>query len=304
MQVKSKSFFAALTANITWGFVSIPFRAIKEYPADQILFFRIVVSLVICGLYILCFKKEALKKDINTLMISGNYKPHIILLLSGILITLNWYTFIYVVNEVNLSTAAFAYMICPLITAAAGFILLKEQVTYLKLIAILVATSSIIMLATGSLSNVIWAIITATFYAFYLITQRVLQLFDKVVIIGFNMIVALVLISPLYLIHNYSFPLDLSFWINIFIIATLFTLIPLLLSLYALKNLPSSTVGIIIYINPVVAFGVAFLYFHENITFTEVLAYVLLVIAVIIFNWSLIRRLSSKFGKKEIVNFE
>src|SRR5690606_13336339 len=144
MQVKSKSFLAALTANITWGFVSIPFRAIKEYPADQILFFRILVSLLICGIYILCFKRNALKSDINTLMIRGNYKPHIILLLSGILITFNWYIFIYVVNEVNLSTAAFAYMICPLITAAAGFIILKEKVTHVKLIAILVATCSII----------------------------------------------------------------------------------------------------------------------------------------------------------------
>ena len=45
----------------------------------------------------------------------------------AILLTINWLTFIYVVNHVNVKSASFAYLICPVITAVLGFVLIKEK---------------------------------------------------------------------------------------------------------------------------------------------------------------------------------
>jgi chloramphenicol-sensitive protein RarD len=296
MTLKQKGLLAALSANTIWGFTSIPIRLLRTYPPEQILFFRIIISLAVCWTFILSYKKESLKltlKAINT----GGKKHYLLVISSGLLITLNWYAYIYVVNYVNLNTAAFAYMICPLITAVAGFIILKEEVSRLKFIAIGLALISIIALATGSFTDVLWSVITAAFYAFYLIVQRVLNSLDKIIVLGLQLIIAFVLTLPFFHEQLYHVPVDLTFWILVSAIAIVFTLIPLFLSLYALESLPSSTVGILIYINPVVAFSIAFLYFHESINPNQVLAYSLLVIAVIVFNWKIIN--SAVFRAKD-----
>jgi len=287
MTLKQKGLLAALSANTIWGFTSIPIRLLRTYPPEQILFFRIIISLIVCWTFILTYKKQCLKETFKTIN-SGGKKFYLLAICSGVLITLNWYAYIYVVNYVNLNSAAFAYMICPLITAVAGFLILKEEVSRLKFIAIGLALISITALATGSFTDVLWSVITAAFYAFYLIVQRILNSLDKIIVLGLQLIIALLLTLPFLYEQLLHIPTDLVFWELIVAISIFFTLIPLFLSLYALESLPSSTVGILIYINPVVAFHIAFLYFHESINLNQIFAYSLLVIAVIIFNWKII----------------
>ena len=291
MNKKASGLLAAMSANIIWGFFSIALRFLKDYSVDQILYYRIFASFIICWLVIAVFKRKQLINDFKQIEINREipkFKFWFLMIFSGVLITLNWFTFIYVVNNVNLKSAAFAYMVCPLITALAGFIILKEELSKIKFVAIAIAIISIIILATGSLTDVLWSVITAAFYAFYLIIQRVIKNVDKLNMLGFHLIISLIIVIPLFLFSSQPVPVHASFWINIVIIAVLFTLVPLLLSLYALNSLPSSTVGIIIYVNPIVAFGVAFFYFHETIKLNQLFAYLLLAIAVVIFNWKII----------------
>ena len=283
---------AALGANIIWGFFSIALRFLKDYSVDQILYYRIFVSFIICWIVIFLFNRKQLKADILQLRGDNDIpklKLWFLIILSGVLITLNWFTFIYVVNNVNLKSGAFAYMVCPLITALGGFLILKEELSRLKLIAIAIAIISIIILATGSFTDVMWSVITAAFYAFFLVIQRIIKTISKLNMLGFQLLIALFLILPLFFINLKPIPLNLSFWVDIVIIAIFFTLLPLLLSLFALNSLPSSTVGIIIYVNPIVAFGVAFFYFHETIKANQLFAYGLLAIAVVIFNWKILK---------------
>lgn len=291
MNKKASGLIAAMSANIIWGFFSIALRFLKNYPVDQILYYRIFASFIICWLAIAIFKRNQLINDFKQIKLNreiSKFKFWFLMIFSGVLITLNWFTFIYVVNNVNLKSAAFAYMVCPLITALAGFIILKEELSKVKFIAIAIAIVSIVILATGSYTDVLWSVITASFYAFYLIIQRVIKNVDKLNLLGFHLIIAMIIVLPLFLYNAQPVPSTPSFWADILIIASLFTLVPLLLSLYALNSLPSSTVGIIIYVNPIVAFGVAFFYFHETIKLNQLFAYLLLAIAVIIFNWKII----------------
>lgn len=303
MSKKTIGLLAALSANVIWGFMAIPLRLIKAYDADQILYYRIIVSFLISGLVVVFFNRKNLKTDITYLSsIKGKDFSNlaILIIVSGVFITLNWFTFIYVVNSINLKSAAFAYMICPLITALGGFILLKEELSKIKVMAIAIAVVSIFILATGSVHEVLWSIVTAAFYAFFLIIQRKIQSINKLNMLAFQMVVALVLIIPLFFILPQPIPAELSFWVNIIIISAFFTVLPLLLSLIALTSLPSSTVGILIYINPVVAFSVAFFYFNERIQANQLFAYGLLVCAVVIFNSKIIKESFFKFSKSSI----
>jgi chloramphenicol-sensitive protein RarD len=180
-------------------------------------------------------------------------------------------------------------MVCPLITAFSGFLILKEELSNLKLIALGIAFLSIVMLATGSFIDVLWSVIIAALYAFYLIIQRKMQHLDKLNVLALQITVAVLLMLPFYIYHHEGFPAGIWFWSHIVIIAVVFTVIPLFLSLYALIGIPSSTLGIIIYVNPIIAFAVAVLYFDEKISLHQLLAYLLLLFAVFLFNWNLIK---------------
>nr|WP_121269729.1 EamA family transporter [Pedobacter schmidteae] len=289
-----KYFFAGILSFAIWGFFSIPLRNLKAFPSEEILYYRIFTSLVFIWLAILIFRRKELRKDFAYLSsISVKDKRNILLQLvaSTLLLTGNWYTYIYAVNHVSLQSAAFAYMVCPLITAFGGFLILKEALSRLKLISLGIALVSILLLATGSLVDVLWSVIIASLYAFYLIIQRKMQHLDKLNVLAVQIGLAVLLMLPFYLLKHQGIPQDLWFWGNITVIAVFFTIIPLFMSLYALIGIPSSTLGIIIYTNPIIAFAVAIFYFGEHVDVHKLFAYLLLLTSVIVFNWSTIKEI-------------
>ena len=270
---------------------------LQDYPSEQILYYRIFTSLLLTWVYIFLFRKNQIKLDIEYIQKEEIYSVRKIIwlsLLAGLLITGNWFTYIYVVNNVSLKSAAFAYMVCPLITALGGFLILKEKLSTVKLIALGFALVSIVILAQGSLRDVLWSVLVAALYSFYLIIQRVMVRIDKFNMLGLHLLIAALLMLPFFLSDFEFFPSDPNFWITIVVISVFFTIIPLFLSLYALIGMPSSTLGIIIYINPIVAFAVAFFYFHEEISRYQVYSYLILLAAVIVFNWATIKEILFK----------
>lgn len=294
---KAKYFIAGIIPYIIWGTMSVPLRNIKGFPPQEILYYRLFISIVVVWSTILFFRKKALFSDLNflkSITLKEKYKLLLLTFLSAVLITGNWFTYIYAVNSVSLKSAAFAYMVCPLLTALCGFVILKEQLSKTKVIALLVAFVSIALLATGSLHEVLWAVVIASFYALYVIVLKVIKHIDKFNFLGVQLIISGLLLLPMYLTSAATFPTDTFFWSHIFLIAIIFTIIPLFLNSYALLGMPSSALGILIYLNPIVAFAVAFFYFKEKIDMHQLFAYLLLMLSIIIFNIQLIKGLIFK----------
>jgi len=283
---------AAIVSFAIWGFFSIPLRNIKAFPSQEILYYRVFASLIFIWIAILIFRKKYLYADISYIKSIPKSARNIILvqiLASTVFLTLNWFTFIYAINHVSLTSAAFAYMVCPLLTAFGGFIILKEELSKIKLISLLVAFLSIALLATGSFIEVLWSAGIAVFYAGYLLIQRKLQGLDKLNILAVQIAFSVLIMLPFFVYQYNGLPQGSVFWSHIIIIAIIFTIIPLFLNLYALIGIPSSTLGIMIYINPIIAFAVAVLYFNEHITLHQVYAYLLLLFSVFLFNWKAIK---------------
>lgn len=298
-----KYYSAAILAFVVWGAFSIPLKLLKGYPSTQILQYRVFTALIIISFFILAFGKAKLKKDIQVFTKSSKkerLKLSGLILLSSVLLMSNWFTYIYAVNHVSLTSAAFAYMVCPLITAFGGFFILKEHLTTIKLVGLSIALLSIVILATGSLREVLWSIGIASVYAFYLIIQRFIKQVDKLNMLGINLAISAIFMLPYFFLDHVVIPSEPVFWITILVVALFFTLLPLFLNLYALIELPSSTLGIIMYINPIIAFLVAFWYFDEPFHTNQLLAYGLLVIAVIVFNWGVIKGMANQKTAKEL----
>lgn len=294
---KGKYFLSGIASFIIWGFFAVPLRNLKGFPATEILYYRIFSALILIWTIIFLFRRPQLKKDMTFVKsLSKKAKSKLIWLtiLSTFLVTANWYTFIYAINNISIKSGAFAYMVCPLITALSGYLFLKEELSKLKLIALGIAFASIFLLATGSLVETIWSIGIAALYAFYLIIQRVINQVDKFNFLGVQLILSVIIMLPMYFSSWHPAPNTPTFWIVTLIIAVVFTIVPLFLSLYALLGIPSSTLGIIMYLNPIIAFAIAFLYFNEKIDTHQVFAYSLLLFAVALFNWGTIKGLLFK----------
>lgn len=294
-----KYLFSALSAAAIWGFISIPMRNMHQHSPEQILYYRVLTSLLIVWFIIFIFRWKRARLSyltVKNLHKTERRKTIILAFCAGVFITLNWFTFIYVINHVSLQSGVFAYLVCPIITAVCGFILLKEHLTKIKFLAILLAVISITVMATGSLIEVAWSVAVALTYAAYLIIQRVLLYIDKFTMLGLQLAISTVLLIPFFIGRYEPMPTDLSFWLNTISLSVIFTIIPLFLSMYALTGVPSSTVGITIYINPIIAFCVAILYFHEQVDGHKLWGYLLLLGAVILFNWNV---LSEAFKPKQ-----
>ena len=89
-------------------------------------------------------------------------------------------------------------------------------------------------------------------------------------------------------------PSESMFYWLLLIIVVVFTIIPLFLNLYALKGMNSSAVGILMYTNPLIHFFLAFFYFKEEVNFNQIVAYLLILTSIVVFNEKVLFKQISK----------
>jgi chloramphenicol-sensitive protein RarD len=295
-----RHYAAGISAFVIWGFFSIPLRALHEYSAGEILYFRILFSLFVLIAVIGVFRRESVSETwalFKTLTIRQKKVVVSLTLLGAILLTVNWLTFIYIVNHINIKTASFAYLVCPVITAVLGFVLLKEKLSKAQWLAVSLCAISCVLIGINSTLELGYSILTALTYALYLISQRKNQGFDRMIVLGVQVLFSLILLSFLFSTLVDKVPVGGQFYLNIALIAIVFTVLPLFLNLYALNKINSATIGILMYINPIFNFTIAFLVFHETITLIQFVGYAMILIALFIFNYGYFHRLQVQTNK-------
>jgi chloramphenicol-sensitive protein RarD len=294
-----KHYAAAITAFFIWGFFAIPLRALHEYSAGDILYFRILFSLVTLIIIIFGFKRGDLKSEwlkFRSLPLSDRNKVMTLTLAGGLLLCINWLCFIYIVTNINVKTASFTYLLCPVLTAILAFALLKEQMSRIQWIAVGLCSVSCVLIGMNSAYELGYSFLTAFTYALYLISQRKNQGFDRMMTLGIQVLFSFIVLTLFsgYLVT--AMPLTFKFYYIIVIIAVVFTVFPLFLNLYALNRINSATIGILMYLNPLFNFAVAFLIFGETINAIQLLGYGIIVIALVLFNYQNFRKIQTAMG--------
>lgn len=283
-----KYYAAAISAFAIWGFFPILLKVLHEYSAGEILYFRILFSTLILALIVLGFRRKHLIKDWGYFLSFSPTKRKEVIFLTlagGALLTINWLTFIYIVNNINIKTASFSYLICPVITAVLGFVLIKERLTLLQWIAVGLCGLSCVMMGISSLLELGYSFLTAVTYALYLITQRRNQGFDRLGMLGIQVLFSFIILNLFYGQLIQSVPVSIEFYTIIIIIAGGFTVFPLFLNLFALNKINSATIGILMYINPLLNFTIAFLVYKESISSVQVVGYLIIAVALVLFNY-------------------
>lgn len=292
----SKHYSAAILAFVIWGFFPIPLRWIQAYPAGEILFFRILLSLVTLTLIIVIARRKALLKDVQVFRQLDQRQRRKALLLTfagAILLGFNWLLFIYIVNSVNVKTASFTYLICPVLTAVLGNIILKETLTSLQWAAVVLCAASCVLIGLNSAPELVYSLLTALSYALYLISQRSLQGFDRLTVLGFQVFIAFLGLLALYPYLVEGIPSEQWFYFVVGVIAVFFTVIPLFLNLYALNAINAATIGILMYINPLLNFILAIALYKESVTVLQACGYGIILAGLLLFNYSNFQRIRS-----------
>ena len=297
----NKYFLAALIAFVIWGFFSLALKPLANYASLDILFFRVFIATAfLLGINLLFRKLVVLeaKKTFKELSYKKQKSAVIMTVVGGLLLVLNWFLFIYAVNHVSLQSASFAYIICPILTTVLAFILLKERIDVWQWIAVGLCVISCVILSYGNFKDLIYSVIIALSFGFYLVSQRKNSDFDKFLILTIQMVIASVILLPFYPSFGGAVPTEFLFYFLLLIIVIVFTIIPLFLNLYALKGLNSSTVGILMYTNPLIHFFLAIFYFKESVSIAQIVSYSLILISILVFNMTNFRNLSQNRIKK------
>jgi chloramphenicol-sensitive protein RarD len=195
---------------------------------------------------------------------------------------------------VSVNATSLAYLICPILTTVLASIFLREKLNTGQWIAVGMSVLSCIMLSYGHFMDMVYSVIIALSYAIYLVVQKASKKLDKFFTLTLHILISALFLIPLGMNTGEVVEHSDLFYQYVLIIAVFFTIIPLFLNMYALKGLDSSLVGVLLYINPIIAFLLAIFYFQESITLLQGLAYGLIFLAVITFNISYLQ------GKKKI----
>ena len=285
-------YLAAILAYTLWGLFSLALRPLAAVQPLDILFFRVLLCCTVLGLLTFTVRSKQLQAFLTTWR-GFTFKEKRYWLLynccAGILLAFNWYIFIYVMNYVSVRATSLAYLVCPLLTAGLGGWILREQLTRLQKIALGIAAFGLVIIGNGHWGDMVLSAVVALSYAIYLVMQRRNLALDPVLMLFFHIGIGACLIVPWYPQFHVPFEMDSVFWVCMAAIVVLFTVVPLWLNLFALKGLNSSTVGMLLALNPIISFTLAITYFNEKAPLIEMAGYAVVFMAVLVFNLQAIK---------------
>lgn len=277
----SKGGLYVLLCYILWGLLPIFWKLLSELNPIYVLCSRIVWSLVFCLIILY------LKKELNSAKtIFSNKKLLLKLMLSGILLSINWGSYIWAVNSNHVLDASLAYFINPIITVILGFIIYKEKLTVIQWISVIVAFIGILVpiIHEGTLPYL--ALIIGGSFSLYSALKKNIKLNSE--ISNFMETLAVTPIALFIIIYFETQRIGsigtLNSWQFILLpVSGIVTSIPLLLFAAGIKKISMSLSGILMYINPTLQFLVGILLYNESLTTVNIITFIFVWIALLLF---------------------
>jgi chloramphenicol-sensitive protein RarD len=264
--------FSALSAYLLWGFAPIYFKLLTDISAGEILMHRVIWSTVFLLVMIVVMKKWT-----QLVMVFKQPKLLLQLALSASFLAVNWFLFIWAINNNHLLDASLGYYINPIFNVVLGMMFFHERLRRNQLIAVGLALTGVMvqLIALGTLPLISLAL--ASTFAIYGLIRKKLPVNSFI-----GLFVESLLMLPIALIY-WMFFVDSStsnMAINTaslnftLIMAGLVTTAPLLFFTAAAKRLALSTLGFFQYLGPSIMFLLATFYYQETMRDAELLTFI------------------------------
>ncbi|MEX1660411.1 EamA family transporter RarD [uncultured Thioclava sp.] len=272
-----KGFWAMVATCVIWGLSGLYYKMLDGVPPIEVLAHRTLWSLIFFAL-ILGFRGRLI--EVVRVLRARRGRSAAIVALAAIMISANWFTFIWSVQTGHAVQASLGYYIFPLVAVVLGLIVYREGLGRLQWAAVALAGTAVAVLTLG-LGVAPWiSLILAFTFGTYGLIKKGLKASPMV-----SVCAEVLLLSPIALavLLGYHFgwwggaPGAGAFgkdWHTSALLAFSgpLTGTPLLLFAYAAQRVRMATVGLVQYLNPTLQFGVATLAFGEQVTIWHAIA--------------------------------
>ena len=282
--------YAAL-AFFWWGLFPLYFRIVPGIASGEVLAHRIVWCLLLM-LVLLAWRRQWtwLGPVLRQKKVLAAFAA------SAVLLSGNWLTYIWSVNNGHVIDASLGYFITPLVNVLLGYTLLHERPRRAQWIALAFAAFGVIWLTvqTGRLPWI--ALVLAATFGCYGLLRKVAALGAVEGLTLETMLLAPLAFAAIVIwsLQGHStFPAP-DVLINLWLIALgPITAVPLLLFAAGARRLSMTTLGLLQYIGPSIQFVLGVWVFHEPFTPARLAGFALIWIALLVYSadgWRVTRR--------------
>lgn len=255
---------AALGAYTIWGLLPVYWKAIQHVPPLQILAHRMVWSLVFALLLLALTGRWQWLQRLRQ-------RPALVVpfVVSAILLSVNWFVYIWSVNSGHIVDASLGYFINPLVSVLLGMVFLRERLRPGQWVAIALAVVGVAYL-TWNFGQLPWIALTLAFtFGIYGLIRKTAPLGS---LEGFSVEAAVMFLPALlFLLYQEAhgtaaFGHDGLATTLLLALAGVATAVPLLLFAYGAQRVPLTTLGILQYVAPTLQFLLGVFLYHESFT--------------------------------------
>ncbi len=283
MKLINKSKIFIIISMVVFGTLAIFVRNIN-LSSGEIALYRAILAFIIISLFLLFTKKfipiNIIKKDL----------PYLVL--SGIAMGFNWILLFEAYKYTTVSVATLAYYFAPVIVTIMCGILFKEKMSTKNLICFLFSTVGIVFVSGviggkgegNHLVGFLFGLGAAILYATVILLNKKVKEVEGINRSCYQFLFAIVVLIPYVLLTSgiNLVSLEKTSLINLIIVGVVHTGITYCLYFISLKDLSGQEVGILSYIDPMVAIVISIFVLHEAMNVFQIIGSVLILVFAII----------------------
>ncbi|MBV6685342.1 EamA family transporter RarD [Bacillus sp. JRC01] len=260
---------------LLWGILPIYWKFLGDVPADEILANRIFWSFWFMLLFL--FVTRRFRGFTSYLKTSLTKKKQVLaLLVASLLISANWFIYIWAVNTDQMVEASLGYYINPLVSILLGVFILKEKLSKAQILSFGLAAAGVLVL-TLSYGDFPWIAFGLAFsFGLYGLAKKLIQVESSIGLTLETMTIAPV--SIVYLLFLYQDDSLALFHTGtgtdlLLIGAGAATAIPLLFFSRGAQQIPLYMVGFLQYIAPTITLILGVWMYHEPFSTVHAIAF-------------------------------
>jgi chloramphenicol-sensitive protein RarD len=289
MRDTRRGFGYALAAYVIWGLFPLYWPLLDPTPAIQILAHRMLWSLVFIGALVAARRRWAFVAELRR-----DPKRAALLVLAGLLISVNWGVYIWAVNAGHVIEASLGYFITPLVNIGLGVLVLKERLQRTQWVAVVIGVVAVLVIAIGY-GQVPWIGLTlAASFGGYGLVKKLARTAALESLAVETSVMALPAAAYLIFVNarGYGSFGHVSAGMDLLLMSSgIVTGIPLLFFAAAARRVPLSVMGMLQYITPVLQFLIGIFVRHEALSGSELAGFALVWVALAVLGIGELRQL-------------
>jgi len=284
----NKGILLALSGYLMWGCFPIYWALLNHVNPSEVLVHRMLWSVPV--LFFLVYSKPSWRVNFKESLSSR--KELLFLLITAILITINWGGYILAVNLGRVVEASMGYFLSPVINMIGGYVFFHERISKLKQLAVLFATvGALFYVFSGDSFPWLGFLVGFTFSAYGIARKAMSSSAVPGLYIETLILLPFFLVFSIWFYSNFDIAflnVDISTDILLFLAGAV-TVIPLALFNAGAKLLPMTTVGILFLITPTLQFLVGYYLQNEAVNSNQLIGFVGVWTGLIMYSYGLIK---------------